>query len=226
MAKLIDMPKLSPTMEEGQIASWHKNEGDPIDVDDLLADVDTDKATMEFRAFDRGVLLKILSPAGSIVKLGDPVAIIGEAGEDVSELVSRAQATSAAAPAPAATATPEPPAAEQPRAADAVTRAAAPTVAVAPSETVAASLGADGRVKASPYVRKLARERDINLREIAGSGPGGRVVARDLDGVSASSTVFTTAGPVNDPSALQPVVRPLTMMRRAIARDCSPSSIG
>jgi len=223
MAKLIDMPKLSPTMEEGQIASWHKNEGDPIDVDDLLADVDTDKATMEFRAFDRGVLLKILSPAGSIVKLGDPVAIIGEAGEDVSELVSRAQATSAAAPAPAATATPEPPAAEQPRAADAVTRAAAPTVAVAPSETVAASLGADGRVKASPYVRKLARERDINLREIAGSGPGGRVVARDLDGVSASSTVFTTAGPVNDPSALQPVVRPLTMMRRAIARRLTES---
>ena len=91
MAKLVEMPKLSPTMEEGQIATWHAKEGDEIAVDDLLAEVETDKATMEFRSFDAGVLLKILAGEGDIVTLGDPVAIIGEAGEDVSDLVAEAK---------------------------------------------------------------------------------------------------------------------------------------
>src|ERR1700704_774270 len=86
MAKILEMPKLSPTMEEGQISAWHKSEGDAVAIDDLLAEVETDKATMEFRAFDKGTLLKILVPAGSVVKLGQPVAIIGAAGEDVSAL--------------------------------------------------------------------------------------------------------------------------------------------
>src|SRR6476620_3502980 len=87
MAKVLEMPKLSPTMTEGQLTVWHKREGDAVAVDDLLAEVETDKATMEFRAFDKGTLLKILVPAGSNVKLGQPVAIIGDAGEDVSKLV-------------------------------------------------------------------------------------------------------------------------------------------
>src|SRR3954447_23109330 len=90
MAKILDMPKLSPTMEEGVLQAWHKKEGDPVGVDDLLAEVETDKATMEFRAFDKGTLLKILVPAGSNVKLGQPVAVLGEAGEDVSALVAKA----------------------------------------------------------------------------------------------------------------------------------------
>lgn len=90
MAKLLDMPKLSPTMEEGLLSAWHKKEGDAIAVDDLLADVETDKATMEFRSFDAGTLLKLLVPAGSNVKLGQPVAILGEKGEDISELLKGA----------------------------------------------------------------------------------------------------------------------------------------
>src|SRR3954470_12674734 len=90
MAKILEMPKLSPTMEEGVLATWHKKEGDPVAVDDLLAEVETDKATMEFRAFDKGTLLKILVTAGTNVKLGQPVAIIGNAGEDVSALVAKA----------------------------------------------------------------------------------------------------------------------------------------
>ena len=89
MAKVLEMPKLSPTMEEGVLTAWHKSEGDPIAVDDLLAEVETDKATMEFRAFDKGTLLKLLVPPGTNVKLGQPVAIIGNAGEDVSSLVSQ-----------------------------------------------------------------------------------------------------------------------------------------
>src|SRR5579864_2664409 len=89
MAKILEMPKLSPTMEEGVLSAWHKKEGDPIAVDDLLAEVETDKATMEFRAFDKGTLLKILVAAGSQVRLGQPVAILGEAGEDVSALAGQ-----------------------------------------------------------------------------------------------------------------------------------------
>src|SRR5438128_7150213 len=90
MAKILEMPKLSPTMEEGVLQAWHKNEGDAVAVDDLLAEVETDKATMEFRAFDKGTLLKILVPAGTNVKLGQAVAILGNPGEDVSDLVSKA----------------------------------------------------------------------------------------------------------------------------------------
>src|SRR5580692_4537069 len=84
MAKILEMPKLSPTMEEGVLSAWHKKEGDSVEVDDLLADVETDKATMEFRAFDKGVLLRLLVPAGATVKLGQPVAVLGAAGEDIS----------------------------------------------------------------------------------------------------------------------------------------------
>src|SRR5262252_7013098 len=87
MAKVLEMPKLSPTMTEGQLTVWHKKEGDSVGVDDLLAEVETDKATMEFRSFDKGTLLKLLVPADSLVQLGQPVAIIGEKGEDISKLV-------------------------------------------------------------------------------------------------------------------------------------------
>src|SRR5271165_6580539 len=111
MAKILEMPKLSPTMEEGVLSAWHKKEGDAIAVDDLLAEVETDKATMEFRAFDRGTLLKILVPPGSQVKLGQPVAIVGEAGEDVSALVAGA---ASAVPPAAAPSPPSPPSAPEP----------------------------------------------------------------------------------------------------------------
>src|SRR6476646_6191817 len=90
MAKILDMPKLSPTMEEGVLSTWHKKEGDAVQVDDLLAEVETDKATMEFRAFDKGTLLKILIAPGTQVKLGQAVAILGDAGEDVGALVAKA----------------------------------------------------------------------------------------------------------------------------------------
>src|SRR5580658_9104506 len=113
MAKILEMPKLSPTMEEGVLATWHKKEGDAIAVDDLLAEVETDKATMEFRAFDKGTLLKQLVPAGSKVLLGQPVAIVGEPGEDVSALAGKAGAggATAAPPTPntSAAAAPAPP---------------------------------------------------------------------------------------------------------------------
>jgi len=89
MAKIVGLPKLSPTMEEGTLARWVKKEGDEIAVDDLVAEIETDKATMEWRAFDRAVLLKILVPEGATLKPDEPVAIFGERGEDISALLAQ-----------------------------------------------------------------------------------------------------------------------------------------
>jgi len=218
MAKIVEMPKLSPTMEEGQIATWHVKEGDAVDVDDLLAEVETDKATMEFRSFDKGVLLKILFGDGAIVRLGDPVAIIGEAGEDVSHLVAKAEDAKAgsgddgASGDEAASPAPEAPSAPAPAA------EAAPSSA---SPVVSSSIDATGRVNASPYVRKLARERGLDLQTVSGSGPGGRIVARDLQGVTAGAA---PAGRVAAaPVSREPEVVPLSMMRKTIARRLTES---
>src|SRR5258707_15781526 len=104
MAKVLEMPKLSPTMTEGQLTIWHKKEGDPVGVDDLLAEVETDNATMEFRSVDKGTILKLLVPTGSQVLLGQPVAILGKPGDDISSLVPKGEGQQAPAPAPAANA--------------------------------------------------------------------------------------------------------------------------
>ena len=107
MAKIIGLPKLSPTMEEGTLVAWIKKEGDEVEVDDLLAEVETDKATMEFRSFDRGVLLKILVPEGETLEPDVPVAIVGKAGEDISDLLTQVATRSASAPGAAAAAVTE-----------------------------------------------------------------------------------------------------------------------
>ena len=108
MAKIIGLPKLSPTMEEGTLVAWTKKEGDEVDVDDLLAEVETDKATMEFRSFDRGVLLKILVPEGETLEPDVPVAIIGKAGEDISDLLTQVATRSASVPASESASAPVP----------------------------------------------------------------------------------------------------------------------
>ncbi len=198
MAKLLDMPKLSPTMEEGQIAAWHKKVGDQVAVDDLLAEVETDKATMEFRAFDQGTLLAILAPVGTVVKLGQGVAIVGVPGEDISAVATRRDvpATPAPPPAPAAP-----------------SAAAAPASVAAPAPPSPAPASAPSRVRASPYVRMLARERGLDLTLVTGTGPTGRIVARDL-----------AASPPAAPSSVASSRRvPLSMMRKTIARRLTES---
>jgi pyruvate dehydrogenase E2 component (dihydrolipoamide acetyltransferase) len=237
MAKLLDMPKLSPTMEEGQISVWHKKEGDAVAVDDLLAEVETDKATMEYRSFDKGTLLKILAPAGSVVRLGQPVAIVGAPGEDVSALVGHA---SDAAPA-TAKAGPEQPAdggggkkkesEHAPAHADVHGDGGRKTedggrkdAAVAVAAEVNPSIDATGRVKASPYVRKMARERGLELVAVHGSGPNGRIVARDLEAIPVAPIAPSAPAARPAPAGLlAPEVRPLSMMRKAIARRLTES---
>ena len=177
MATEILMPALSPTMEEGTLSKWLKREGDEIKSGDIIAEIETDKATMEFEAVDEGILGKILVPEGSAgVKVNTPIAVLVEEGEEAS-----------AAPAPKAAAAPK---AEAPAAAPV---AAAP---VAPK--------ADGtRVFASPLARRIAAEKGLDLSTLAGSGPHGRIVKADVEGAkpAAAAPAPAAAAPVAAPAA-------------------------
>ncbi len=222
MAKIIGLPKLSPTMEEGTLVVWVKKEGDEVDVDDLLAEVETDKATMEFRSFDRGVLLKILVPEGETLEPDVPVAIIGKAGEDISDLLAQVAETVAGSGSEAVT---ETEAGTAPVSAAVPVPAAVPASVPAPASVpVSASVGASvpvsaGRILSSPLVRRLARERSIDLSVVQGSGPQGRIVKRDVDSYDASSVGFAAVGA----ERLPPRVAKASSMRRTIARRLTES---
>jgi pyruvate dehydrogenase E2 component (dihydrolipoamide acetyltransferase) len=242
MAKLLEMPKLSPTMEEGVLSAWHKKEGDSVAIDDLLAEVETDKATMEFRSFDKGTLLKILVPAGASVKLGQPVAVVGSPGEDISALVAQLPSAAIAAPpqerepakppdgspVPTAVETAAPPPSEPSQ------RSAPPgnvleRTSHAPEGVAIRKEPSEGRVFASPYVRKIAREVGIDLQGAQGTGPGGRVVAADLESMRARAGTSLTRGQAAGAASLSVLsgeeseVRPLSQMRKAIARRLTES---
>ena len=166
MATLIDMPKLSDTMTVGTLVRWLKNEGDAVANGDMIAEIETDKATMEVECFDEGILIKHYCSEGDEVAVADPIAAIGEAGEEAPAATSSAPA--AAAPEPVA-------AVEAPAAAPApVAAPAAPAPVAAP----AASTGA--RIKASPLAKKIAAEKGLDLATIQGSGPGGRILKEDV----------------------------------------------
>jgi pyruvate dehydrogenase E2 component (dihydrolipoamide acetyltransferase) len=206
MAKIIGLPKLSPTMEEGTLVAWIKKEGEEVEVDDLLAEVETDKATMEFRSFDRGVLLKILVSEGETLEPDVPVAIIGKAGEDISGLIAEvaAGAASKSAPESAPESEPEP--------------ESAPAPASAPESAPTTEPG--GRVLSSPLVRRLARERSIDLQAVQGSGPRGRIVKRDIDSYEEGAAIsFSSSG-----ERLPPRVVKASSMRRTIARRLTEST--
>ncbi|HVK89010.1 MAG TPA: pyruvate dehydrogenase complex dihydrolipoamide acetyltransferase [Kofleriaceae bacterium] len=203
MAQIIGLPKLSPTMEEGVLVRWTKKEGDKVSPGDLVAEVETDKANMDFNIEDDGVLLKLLVKEGDTVRLGAPVAIIGKAGEDVTALVAEAAKQGAggggaAAPTTTASAAPpkqmgvedsaQAPAAQRPttppeqRAAQAAqaTKPAAP-----PAAKTAPTPSGNGKILASPLAKTLAIELGIDLRTLQGSGPGGRIVERDVRAAAA-----------------------------------------
>jgi len=222
MSKTIQMPALSPTMEEGTLAKWLVKEGDTVSSGDLLAEIETDKATMEFEAVDEGVIAKILVSEGSEgVKVGTVIAIIAEEGEDV--------ATVAAGGGEAA-----PKAAAAPAKAEAEAPAAAPKAAAAS----AAAAPAEGRVKASPLARRLAQDKGIDLAAVTGSGPNGRIVKGDLDGAKAG-TAKSAAAPAAAPAEKAPAapaaptgaqdfgspheVVKLSGMRKTIARRLTES---
>ena len=263
MAQILDMPQLSDTMKIGVLQKWRKNEGDKVSPGEVIAEVETDKAVMDFEAFDEGVLLKRLVADGASMPVGTPIAIIGKAGDDITKLVEEAKARASggaakpAAPAPAAAkpaaaaAKPAPApaangqaAAQAAKPAPAPKRAPAPAAQAAPAAASAASSG--GKVLASPLARRLATDLGIDLRGIQGTGPGGRIVERDVkaaqegtstDWHAAEEAPQTSAPRVSATAPLpaqivperrqearpahtapaEDIVKPLSMMRRTIA---------
>ncbi len=191
----IKMPALSPTMEEGTLARWLVKEGDTVSSGDIMAEIETDKATMEFEAVDEGTIASIMVGEGTEnVKVGTVIAMLAEDGEDVSE------AAAAPAPAPASAAAPEPVAAPSP--------APSPAAAPAPAPTAAPAPAASGdRVIASPLAKRIAEQRGIDLAAVKGSGPNGRIVKADVEGAQpgAAPAKETAAAPA--PSAPQPVAQ-------------------
>jgi pyruvate dehydrogenase E2 component (dihydrolipoamide acetyltransferase) len=181
----IKMPALSPTMEEGTLAKWLVKEGDTVSSGDILAEIETDKATMEFETIDEGTVVKLLVAEGSDgVKVGAVIAIIAAEGEDA----SAAPAPKAEAAAPAPKADPVPAKAE-----------AAPAKADAPKAAAAPAPASDGsRVKASPLARRLAEQQGVDLGAVAGSGPNGRIVKADLDGKAGGAPAAKPAAAASD----------------------------
>ncbi|MBL6865985.1 MAG: 2-oxo acid dehydrogenase subunit E2 [Flavobacteriales bacterium] len=211
MAEIIRMPKLSDTMTEGVVATWLKKVGEEVENGELLAEIETDKATMEFESFYDGVLLHIGVEQGNAAPVDSLLCILGDAGEDVSELIKQAEAE-----APEAEETPEPAAAPAPAPAPVPVPTAAAPAARVPAP-VPSTPAADGRLKASPLAKKLAEERGLSVAHIPGSGEGGRVVKRDVEAFQAGGM-----------GAVAPGVERFTevgisQMRKTIARRLAES---
>ena len=210
MAEELVMPRLSDTMEEGTIGRWLKQEGDSIKEGDVLAEIETDKATMEFQAYADGTLLKILVGDGETVALGAPIALVGEQGEQVPD-------------APAAETQPEP--AEQPQA------AAAPSAEDQPDTPADNGKGAGGALRISPIARRMADRAGIDVSTLAGtgSGPDGRIVKADVErAIAAGGSAAPAAAAPTAPTAFvaptgEDELRDLTPMLKAVARRMSES---
>jgi len=208
----IKMPALSPTMEEGTLAKWLVKEGDTVSSGDLMAEIETDKATMEFEAVDEGTIARILIPEGTdSVKVGTVIALLAVEGEDVASAAApvKAEAPAAAQAAPAA---PQP------------AREAAPAK---PAQPTAAPAAGD-RVKASPLARRIAEQKGIALGQLTGTGPGGRIVKADLEAAKPGVAPVVPAAKAAAPSAVIPTEIPhevikLSNMRKTIARRLTES---
>ena len=192
------MPALSPTMEKGNLAKWLKKEGDKVKSGDVIAEIETDKATMEVEAVDEGTIAKILVPEGTQdVPVNDVIAVLAGDGEDVKAAGAGA---ASAPPKPAAAA--EAPAAAKPAPAPAPAAKAPPPPAAAPAPQAVPAAQANGhrRIFSSPLARRLAKEAGIDLARITGSGPHGRVIARDVEGAKSGKGLKAPAAAPGAPS--------------------------
>ena len=224
------MEALSPTMEEGQVVKWLKAEGDGVTSGDIIAEIETDKATMELTARGDGVLRAILVAEGGTAPVGNVIALIGAGDEDISELQAAALAAAGANGAGRAEGDEAP--AEVEGAAGTDAAAGNAPGAAGPAAVAAGSDDAiDGRLKASPVARRLAAESSIQLSTVTGSGPAGRIVKRDIEaaiaaattGVAGGTAVPIPAAPVFVPSGAEFDDVPLSQMRKTIARRLTES---
>jgi len=192
MAEIVTMLALSPTMEEGRLVAWNKEVGDAVEEGEIIAEIETDKANMDMESFFEGTLLKLLIEPGTDVKVGEPIAIIGEEGEDISGVLDGGGAAPEA---------PEPAAA---------TPAAEPTQEVAADDAPAEAPDRDGeRVFSSPVARKMAITHGLDIAEIDGSGPRGRVVKRDVEAAIEAASQKPAPAPARAAApALQPTSSP------------------
>jgi pyruvate dehydrogenase E2 component (dihydrolipoamide acetyltransferase) len=207
------MPALSPTMEEGTLAKWLVGEGDVVRAGDIMAEIETDKATMEVEAVDEGTIGRILVPDGTEgVAVGNVIAILLEEGEGDAELEAAVAAASAAPAKPAA----EPQKAEVNETAP-VLQAVDPEPAAPPPTPSAPALTSD-RVKASPLAKRLAKESGIALEAVVGSGPRGRIVKRDIEAAASGGGVPAKPAPQQVPADTPYTEQRLSTMRKIIAR--------
>ena len=211
MEEVILMPRLSDTMTEGVIASWHKKVGDAVKKGDVLADIETDKATMELESYKQGTLLHIGAQQGDKIAVNDLLAIIGDASKvDIQKILANAKGGGAAV-------------------STSSQRAESPAPAAAPETQAAPASGENGRVKASPLAKKLAAEKGIDINKVPGTGDGGRIVKKDIDNYVPSAT---TAKPQDRPAAAAQAAPagnvsfdevPVSQMRKVIAKRLAES---
>ena len=223
----LTMPRLSDTMEQGTIIRWNAKEGDSVTSGDIIADIETDKATMEMQVFDDGVLAKIMVEEGQQVPVGTLIAMLAEEGEDPENLASPEEADASVAKA-------------EPETVIAQRVVVDPVASIPPAPVASKKMGADpgvdsGQPRVTPVARRLAEEHAIDLGSIQGSGPGGRIIKRDVlaavesaaSNLGSSETEIETATPLVIPEstpmpiampALEGHVVPVSGMRQAIAR--------
>jgi len=238
MAETINMPKLGFDMAEGTLVRWVKKEGETINKGDVLAEIETDKATVEVESSASGVLRKLLVDEGTVVPVSSPIAVVGTADEKIEEVPKAAPAaTEGEAPAAASEAKPVPapvpaPAEQAPAPQPAQTPAPQPPQAAAPAPPPAqAPAQASALTKASPLAKRMAREQNVDLSHLQGSGPGGRIVRKDIEQALAGGQAAPAEGrPMGAPQAvpipamkLEEKTIPLTKLRSAIGRRMTES---
>ncbi|MBO6524762.1 MAG: pyruvate dehydrogenase complex dihydrolipoamide acetyltransferase [Balneolaceae bacterium] len=210
MAIKIEMPKLSDTMEEGVIAKWNVKEGDTVEAGDIIAEVETDKATMDVEVFDAGTILKIVPGEGDAVPLGGLIAVIGEKGEDISDLLEGGGESSSSS-------------SEEK---EEVKEEAKAESAKEEASGSAVSSSDNGRVKASPLAKKIAEDKGIDLSGVSGSGPEGRIVKKDVEDFKGSGGLTKPAvssTPALSFESLESKEVKVSQMRKVIARRLSES---
>lgn len=218
MAEIITMPRLSDTMTEGVVAQWLKKVGDKISEGDILAEIETDKATMEFESFNEGTLLYIGLKDGESAPVDSLLAIIGEEGEDIDAIIKEFKAA-----APSESKGDETKAAEAPKASEKTAEIAEPEK-VTETEQAPVSANASGRIIASPLAKKIAEEKGISLASISGTGDGGRIVKSDVENyvpAAVSSTSAVSSQSVSGKESFEET--PNSQMRKTIARRLAES---
>ncbi|MCG2590205.1 pyruvate dehydrogenase complex dihydrolipoamide acetyltransferase [Rhodohalobacter sulfatireducens] len=209
MAVKIEMPKLSDTMEEGVIAKWNVEEGDKVSSGDVIAEVETDKATMEVEVFDDGIILKILAREGDAIPLGGLMAVVGEEGEDISDILEEAEGGKE----------PEKAEVEEEKEEKSKEKKESAKEDKKEEKTSAASTTDNGRIKASPLARKMAEDKGIDLNRVEGSGPEGRIIKRDIEDYEPAAA---PAAQIQYSSEEDEDVK-ISQMRKTIARRLAES---